>query len=218
MTVYCRIPLPVGALVPAELVRWVAWANRYTDMDVDLHQSNTGIATTRNQICERFLHTDCSHVWMIDGDVVCPKRVLDGAWDIASGVYHHLLWDSESGDPPGVVWSAWSADKGGYAPMLTLPDRPIKVDAVGAGCLRISRRALEAIPPPWFEDQFETGTFRLTLGEDFDFCEKARRADMAIWIEPKYQCHHMKNVSMLLLDVGVKANILARARKNQRSN
>lgn len=73
-----------------------------------------------------------------------------------------------------------------------------KVDAVGTGCLLISRRLFEnsimrkgAFHRKWNED----GT--MNKGNDISFCERARNQGFEIWAHYDYLCDHFTELSML---------------------
>lgn len=55
----------------------------------------------------------------------------------------------------------------------------IECDGVGAGCLLLHRRVLDAIEAPWFE--YNPGTY---IGEDFYFCRKVQAAGFKIYVDP----------------------------------
>jgi GT2 family glycosyltransferase len=172
------------------------WAARFTDLNMGLHETNAGIADARNQICEDFLKTEEDYVWMVDSDTVPPVRLPKGDQDILCGLYQHLIYNY---DQPRLVWSAWSEKEDGYVPMTEFKDGKQIVDAAGTGCMRLSRKALEKIPAPWFENHYERNSRHLSLGEDYDFCQKAKKAGVKVWVDPKYLCHHMKQASLSIV-------------------
>ena len=70
--------------------------------------------------------------------------------------------------------------RGGEAAILpSTKEDLIECDGVGAGCLLVHRRVLDAIEPPWFE--YNPGTF---VGEDFYFCRKVQAAGFKIFVDP----------------------------------
>lgn len=166
-------------------------------------ESNCGIAHNRNQIVQDFLKTAFTHLWMVDSDVVPPRKALKSPHRCVSGVYHHYV-----GNPPGIVYNTWLRGPEGYKPGLQLPSKPEPVDAVGAGCLLLERSLLEEMESPWFEDHFEDN--KLSLGEDFDFCEKLAALGEKVWIEPRFICQHMKTISLSAAEEGVYNVIRAR--------
>ena len=61
----------------------------------------------------------------------------------------------------------------------------IECDGIGAGCILVHRRVLDAIEPPWF--QYNPDTF---IGEDFYFCRKVQAAGFKIFVDPGVVCGH----------------------------
>lgn len=61
-------------------------------------------------------------------------------------------------------------------------DRLVKVDAVGMGICLIRRHVFEAIEYPWFETMYDRVN-RRWVGEDVDFCQKAKAAGFDIWCD-----------------------------------
>ena len=189
---FVRIPTPVGVAPNIEVVKWLMWATRFTDWNIAMHETNAGIADSRNQICEDFLNSGYEQLWMIDSDVVPNTRPIKGDYSVMCGVYPHII---DNFGERRIVWSAWEEDGGGYIPMA-LKDHRFPVDAAGTGCMRLDRKILEKVEFPWFENHFERGSRRMILGEDFDFCRKVKAAGEKVWVDPNYRCHHMKMASI----------------------
>ena len=75
------------------------------------------------------------------------------------------------------------------------PDRLMKVDGVGTGCLLIHRDVLKAIDPPWFKFQY-THDGTIELSEDYYFCEKAKAAGFELFLDPNCVCGHAKYLDL----------------------
>ena len=69
-----------------------------------------------------------------------------------------------------------------------------EVDAVGSGCLVVSRRVLEAVKDP-FVRKWKNGI--AITGLDFYFCEKAKKKGFKIYCHYDYICDHFKELSLL---------------------
>jgi len=61
----------------------------------------------------------------------------------------------------------------------------LECDGVGAGCILVHRRVLDAIEPPWFK--YSDGTH---VGEDFYFCRKVQEAGFKIHVDMGVICGH----------------------------
>jgi GT2 family glycosyltransferase len=69
------------------------------------------------------------------------------------------------------------------------------VDAVGSGCLLMSRKVLEQVKAPFMRKWNEDG-FAIT-GLDFYFCEKAKELGFQSYCHYGYIADHIKDVSLL---------------------
>jgi len=69
-----------------------------------------------------------------------------------------------------------------------------EVDAVGSGCLLMSRKVLEQVKEPFLRN-WKDG-FAIT-GLDFYFCEKAREQGFRTYCHYDYVADHIKEVSLL---------------------
>lgn len=96
-----------------------------------------------------------------------------------------------------ICWNAvdWLESDGGYR------EHPEKtglqqVDAVGSGCMIVSRRVLEGVEAPWFVR--ETDEFgRATFGPDFTFCRKVIENGFSIWANYDYPCQHINEIELI---------------------
>jgi len=216
MKLFLRIPA-VDTIHP-ELSRWLMWLERTqsvkveivsadgpegdwgwlettTLIDAEIYSNNIGIDRARNAICHQFLASDCTHVWMIDHDIVPVRKIPHSAERHAcwSGIYDHLMGTE-------LCKSIWQrrrerpVPRDAYIPCGIGQD----YDAVSGGCMILSRELLEKIPYPWFQTHFNAdGT--ISKGEDFDFCEKVIEAGEKIYLDPTYYCHHMKCSSLKII-------------------
>ena len=86
--------IPTAGPIHPELSRWLVWfAREVPDADIGPFTNNIGIDRARNAICHRFLKSDCTHLWMLDHEVVPPRKVPWSAEKHAcwSGIYDHLM-------------------------------------------------------------------------------------------------------------------------------
>jgi len=202
------IRFPTNGNLDRSLSRWWAWlASKGPKIDdrleihsIDYHYCTAGPQYARNQIIDKFIQTDCTHLWMIDRDVSPPQHLgllaaaLNQDGLLFSGVYDSYHTEKQVGFPQvykhlgGTTWQT--------VPKISWPKAPVfKADGVGAGCLLLRRDLVtEKMTPPWFEFRHdERGS--LVVGEDLVFCEKAG----GVYVVPSYQCAHYKEVSMEVL-------------------
>jgi hypothetical protein len=131
----------------------------------------------------------------LDDDVIPPGdafyRLARHGLDIVSGLYYRRH------EPVCPV--AMTIDSQGQPQWVTSwnpPNSLVEVDLVGAGCLIIHRRVLEAMPKPWFEWEIgkETSTSpktRNAMSEDFTFCLHAKRAGFKVHLDTSIRCEHI---------------------------
>lgn len=142
--------------------------------------ANVNIAAARNQIVE---NTTMDAVFFVDPDMVIPQKAIETLakhdLDIVSGLYfkRHYPFFPEANKK--------SADGRLWEPILDYPDSGLmEAESVGAGCLLVKRDVLLKIGYPQFE--YIEGV----RSEDFDFCEKARKAGYKIMVDCSVKCGH----------------------------
>ena len=163
---------------------------------------NPMIHYVRNFMCRKFLETDYTDMIFIDADVgwepgaLC--RLAEYPVDIVGAVYPHrgepetypIRYISERTELNGTLFD------GCERPLL-------EVEGLPAGCMRISRNALEVIRAKYpqnkysdmqgvetysfFEFSKERGGFN---GEDWHFCLLARDAGLQVWCDPEVNMTH----------------------------
>lgn len=170
-------------------------------MVVEFTPYNPMIHYVRNAMCRMFLESDCTDMVFLDSDVgfdpgtLC--RLAEHPVDIVGAVYPHR------GDPlsfPIRYIAERTELVGGSEPGTEML---LEVEGLPAGCLRISRNALEVIGAKfplniyhdmtgllthsYFEFSKERGGFN---GEDWHFCMTARDAGLKVWCDPEINMTH----------------------------
>jgi hypothetical protein len=194
MKIFLRIP--AVDTVDREMTRWLVWyARQRPEDDIDIHVGPLGVPLNRDQICELFLLSDCTHLWMLDSDTIPPRSLslLDHEVGCVNGIYQMFA-------PAGPRWDVMHKTPTGYAFRKKWPSEKIfPADAVGTGCMLLTRAMVEAIAQPRFEVTFN-GSMLYPNGEDFTFCEKVIAAGEQVFVDPNYRCDHIKSVSLKLVE------------------
>jgi len=150
------------------------------------------ITNNRNKIVKKFLESGMDYLLMIDSDNVPPFEVLD-------------LADYEK-DIVGVVCF-------GYLKKMVIPfclkkntrgaydvadfdegDGLKEVDAVGTGCIMISRKVLQDVGYPFRNEYKPDGTKK--MGLDINFCRRAQEKGYKIYCQTDYLCSHWTTMDL----------------------
>ena len=146
----------------------------------------------RNLQVRSFLAGRCSHLFFLDSHCVprpaTVQRLLAHELPIVQAPGLQKI-----GNEVGVM--AVDQTPEGY-----IQHRPMEglqqVDAVGTAGLLVRRDVFENIPPPWFRFEYSDEGL-LTRGEDFAFCDKAKRHGHEIWSDFELvQPQHFKAVAI----------------------
>lgn len=137
------------------------------------------IGNARNEIVK---NTQMPYIFFVDPDTVLPintiKKMLEHDLPIVSGIVYKRT-------APHVP-SIYNKNKDKWIPKLDYPSMGlIEVDAVGAACLLVKREVFEKIGEPYFE------YIESIKSEDFDFCEKAKKAGYKIMVDCSIKCGHV---------------------------
>jgi hypothetical protein len=177
MKLFIRRPTNSG--VDYGITRWIAWASR-TFLDADMgpqYSAGLGVAEARNDMSQAFMGSDCTHLWMVDADVIPPENtaLVEAAQThpVVCGPYNGFHVDE------GVLWHVYEhtrTDATGKPLYRSLyPHRwpegkkTFKVDAAGTGNMIIQRKVFDRLPErPFKHTVYSDGMFG---GEDFGFCQ-----------------------------------------------
>ena len=186
-----------------ELVSTVLPAMQHTE-NVELVMENPSqtwshpISSNRNEIVKRFLKTDCTHLLMLDDDVVPLHNPLQMVWadkDIIGSPAKVRQADRI------LSWVVYTKhpELDAYIPVDLENQRSVdllRCDVIGTGCILIKRHVLENLKAPFHCEYDKDGV--VTFGTDFAFCRKATDAGYEVWACRNRWCEHYKdNVGLL---------------------
>lgn len=155
------------------------------------------VACARNAAVSAFMGGAWSHLLFIDDDVIAPPdaltRMLALDSDIAVGVVPIVGGESIVGN----VWRKENASDGqfwsGYVQLW--PTGVFECDMAGTGCMLIKRHVFDRIGYPWFRWMEDPGSRRM-VGEDLDFCQRAKNVGLRIVCDGAVRCGHEKRVDL----------------------
>lgn len=158
------------------------------------------IAMARNSLVNEFLKTDCTELLFIDSDVVVEAhdvmRLLaqSGGKDIAAGLYPRRATDK-------FFFLDIPRDDDGN---MIFEGSMLKVNRVGTGFMLIKRHVFETLiaqHPEWeyvtkgeetafavFDQGVHEGKY---VGEDYLFCDRARKAGFECWVDVEISLPHV---------------------------
>ena len=229
-TVDGRIEYPIAMLLASLAILQSQGVIRLTTRVVS-HVSP--VAFARNKIVKDFRASDAERLWMIDADGVPPKNALDLLGiegDIVSAACP--VW----ADRQGFYLNGYRRTPQGYRP-VPLTGRTQSVDVVGFASVILSRRLLtdprmdlppERIMRPWSDTPYEDqapGVFRMryatdgsiVVGEDIDFCERARALDYKVLFAPQVQFGHVKQLDLARV-LTVMGDAYAQGREDEKAS
>ncbi len=157
---------------------------------VKVNAGGDGISQMRNRIVKQAYEHDCTHVLMLDSDMIYPPdtitKLLSHDLDIVGGL----------------TFKRWPP----YDPMLRVgepyklqllypyPEGLVEVTATGAACLLIKMSVFDQIDvmshdEPFFELDFSPEG--KPVGEDINFCYKAGYAGIDIYVDTTVETSHL---------------------------
>jgi len=157
------------------------------------HSSLKPSENNRNFLVKKALEEGYDFLLTIDHDTIPLNNPLDFAkmeLDVVGGAYPQ--WNMSDKNYP-LYFISMDKVEGGYKEHKNR-DGLQEVDAVGSGCMMLSRKVMEAVKEP-FVRKFEDG-FAVT-GLDFYFCEKAKDLGFKVYCHYDYVCSHFKEVDLL---------------------
>jgi len=171
--------------------------------------THTPLVNNQHRVVEDFLKGDDDFLLFVDDD---NPPVLDGG----KSPLDLVEWDLDVVGIPTPVWhSAIKGDRPYYTnalrdgkPIDSLPSFEPgglhKVDSVGGGCMLIARRVLIKLVNRCKGKPWDAPFMRLwndkglvEMGNDFAFCERARKAGFEIWAHYDYICDHWNELPLL---------------------
>jgi hypothetical protein len=189
---------------------------------VDVHgwQSGPAVATARDHLARRFLAGRAEVLVFADTDMAFTAEhvaeLLEATREAGVVGCSYVGVAPSSGEP--YQEAARLDAKGNLRPIALLPADAglVEVDAVGAGLMAIRREVLEAVkevtrqsPNPGLRDVIQAGYgeplpwFAMTvrcgwaIGEDYEFCLRAREAGHRVVVAAGVRVPHMKTVGLL---------------------
>ena len=162
------------------------------DVEIEFHNEKP-ISNNRNKICQRFLgQEEYDYLLMIDGDIVPPPSVINLA-DYQKDVVGALCFMWQQGVVMPVAFNR--RPEGMYKQIE--PDKcdgMVEVDAIGTGCIMLSRKVLEEVKAP-FMNEYDPDGIKI-FGLDIAFCRRAKEKGFKVYVNTDYICDHWTTVNL----------------------
>lgn len=176
--------------------------------------ATANIAAIRNGIVRSALEADRTHILTMDTDQTYPvdtitkllKHAEAGCKIVTAKVHRRyppfdpLLLRGEVDHYEMVPDEEWM--KGGL----------IKIDATGSACMLVDTNVFLDMDYPWYEDGVSPEG--KALGEDINFCYKARKMGFDIWADTSILVGHLALVEIGTVFYEI-TKLMDRARKNR---
>ena len=155
-----------------------------------IRASSGPIHEMRNRIVSRALDIGCTHVLMLDADMIYPSDTI------------HKLIAHNKAIVGGLCFKRWPP----FDPTLYVGEKYkmtllenyekglVRVTATGTGCLMIESRVFLDMDEPWFE--FGRTDEGKPVGEDVNFCYKAGDLGYKIYVDTTLKTQHMAIVAV----------------------
>jgi len=161
------------------------WQGKYEVMIT--YPNEKPISNNRNKIVQDFLaRKEFDYLLMIDSDIVPPNNVLNLA-DFQKDIISPVCFLYQKNVVAPLILK--KDNQGMYAVARhTGNEGLVEVDAIGTGCIMLSRKVLEDVEAP-FEDVFDKQGIR-KYGLDLAFCRKAQAKGYRIYCHLDYLANH----------------------------
>lgn len=154
-----------------------------------LRANNGPIDELRNNLVEQAQNLGCSHLIMMDADMVYPRMVLAPLLRHKRPVAGGLCFRRYPPFDPLIY-------RGGINRYKTIEEwtegELLEVDATGTGCLLFDMEVFDRVKPPWF--RFEPNPNQEVgglIGEDIGFCSRLKAAGYQIFVDTSIEIGHL---------------------------
>jgi len=139
----------------------------------------------RNTIVMRALAMDCTHLLFLDADMIYPQDTITRLFLRKRNIVGALTFKRWPPFNPIL----YTGEPYKMRLMEQIPKGITEVTATGTGCLMINCEVFDNIDYPWFK--FDKTEENNPVGEDIDFCYRARAAGYSIHVDCDIETEHM---------------------------
>lgn len=155
--------------------------------------SSSILASSRNDLAAEALRAGATHMLCIDSDMRFPKDALVRLLKHRKGIVG-INYSTRKVPPGYVAFKTKGMRNEDHRKLATLPTSTglEEVDAIGFGLVLIDLNVFRGLAYPAFEVRYDRDP-KMWVGEDVDFCEKARANGHTIWVDHDLskECAHI---------------------------
>jgi hypothetical protein len=139
------------------------------------------VEDNRNQVVEKAIANKDDYLLFIDDDMIFPPDTLERLLAHGEKLVGTMSYSRHERMPTVKLKGIQKA---------LIPKKFFECSSVGTGVLLIDMSLFEEISAPWFiMARYANG--KVKLGEDVNFCEKAKAAGEKVWCDPSITIGHL---------------------------
>lgn len=199
-SILISIPTPPNGKIVNNLVKFLMNVIHHPKykVHVDIVEGKP-IDSVRNNAINRFLEIGYDYILTIDSDIVPPLNVIDELMSHDKKFIGATCFSFQYDTPFAVILDRLDNGEGGYVQSKNIgKQRLIKCHATGAACVLIHRDVILDMKKNLQEKQSQTMYYKtlyredgtLSWGQDFMFCENAKKAGHDLYVDTGVLCDH----------------------------
>jgi GT2 family glycosyltransferase len=199
--VFIAIPTRTGQVYFELMMRLLNWSHK-SDHRIAIHFEpfTQPIDVCRNKIVKYFHNLPYDYLMMIDDDIVPPVEALDQMVDAMKSrnivaAACPLIQPNFDKKCLEKKWNGYKLKKKGSGFVSYEGKKLERVDAVGFGCVMLSKGATKLYHPIFRTQKDSNGM--VEYGEDMYFCVNAGAKGYKIYMDYRLKCKHIKACNLL---------------------
>jgi hypothetical protein len=148
------------------------------------------IANMRNQIVETALAAECTHLLMMDTDMLYHEDTIPRLLSHDLQIVGALCYRRKPPFDPLM----FKGQPGDYHSIDEWNEELVEVDATGTGCLMFNMDVFRYMPAPWFKFRYHDDG--KVIGEDIGFCHDLRQAGNKIFVDTTIPASHLTTMEV----------------------
>lgn len=156
-----------------------------------VHADNGGIDALRNDIVEKSLQLNATHLLMCDTDQIYPvdtiRKLMAHKLKVVGAKVNRRY--------PPFDPIIMRIENGAYVPVDYEPESLVECDATGGGCILFDMEVFRKLPYPWFRFQKNPDN-GMVIGEDIGLCQDLKSAGYKIYVDTSIHVDHLTTLAV----------------------